>query len=514
MESVAAEATRGRTDSPYLAMFELAIIVPVLGYLGLEVPRSWDGVTPAFWFFVAAVAIVDLIPVTGWGGLQLSLSFPLLLAVGIIYQPALATAAALVGSWDPREFRRQIPLFTATWNRCQMALSILAGSALYHVISQGEWTWRRVVPAIAAAAVVAYAVNVLCVAIHTALSRRISIISVLAKMHGHAPVQFLLVYIGLGMFGAVIARFYLLEGLWSVAVLLVPLAFARRMYFRNRSLADRLSEQNTILTEQARKLEELLEMEHQRVDELSELNRMKGEFVAVVSHELRTPVTALIGYARTLQQPQFAENPLMRHEFLERMERQGDRLVRLIENLLTASRIESSQLPLSISQVLFEDLVQEVVEGLAVEPDRIRCSIPKELPALQTDRHLLGRVLSNLLENALKYSPVESPCELEARVEDENLVFWVQDHGIGIQPDDLPRIFERFYQVDSSSTRTFRGAGLGLSLVQDLLSHLGGTILAESTPGKGSRFTVTLPVGGPNPPDDVEAAGRDVSAPA
>ncbi len=235
-------------------------------------------------------------------------------------------------------------------------------------------------------------------------------------------------------------------------------------------------------------------MEHHRIDELRELNRMKGEFFAVVSHELRTPVTALIGYAKTLQQPEFADDAAMRREFLERMERQGDRLVRMIENLLTASRIESRQLPLSIGRVLFEDLVREVIESLATPEERIQVSVPTDLPVLQTDRQLLSRVLANLLDNALKYSPDGPPCELGAKAAGDHIVFWVRDHGIGIPPEELPRIFDRFYQVDSSSTRTFHGAGLGLSLVKDLLAHLGGSIEVESSPGSGSRFTVTLPI--------------------
>jgi signal transduction histidine kinase len=190
----------------------------------------------------------------------------------------------------------------------------------------------------------------------------------------------------------------------------------------------------------------------------------------------------------------------MREEFLERMERQSDRLVRLVENLLTASNLENNQLPVSIGRVLFEDLVREVIEGLANEASRVQVNVPDDLPVLTTDRQVLSRVLQNLVDNALKYSPHGSPCELEARAEGEHIVFWVRDYGIGISPEELPRIFDRFYQVDSSSTRTFRGAGLGLSLVQDLLEHLGGSIEVESTPGEGSRFTVTLPVRHPQIP--------------
>ncbi len=333
-----------------------------------------------------------------------------------------------------------------------------------------------------------------------AFARGLTVRQVLVRMHGSAPYEFLLSYIGLGLFGAVIAQFYLAEGFWSVVVFLGPLVFARQMYFRSRALTDRLAEQNEILADQARRLAELLEKEHHTVDELRELNRMKGEFVAVVSHELRTPVTALMGYAKTLRQPEFAEDRQMREEFLERMERQADRLVRLVENLLTASNLENNQLPVAIGRVLFEDLVNEIVEGLANEASRVHVNIPDDLPVLTTDRQLLSRVLQNLVDNALKYSPDGSPCELEARGETDHIVFWVRDYGIGIPEDELPRIFDRFYQVDSSSTRTFRGAGLGLSLVQDLLQHLGGTIRVDSEPGEGSRFTVTLPVRNPQIP--------------
>ncbi|TMK62293.1 MAG: hypothetical protein E6G52_09245, partial [Actinobacteria bacterium] len=386
-----------RVNRVWTAILTLLVVVPMLAYLVWVLPRYSDELSFSLLFFIFAVAVVDLIPVPAWGGLQLSLSFPILLGVAMIYPAPIAAFVAVVGSFDPREFRREIPFFRAVWNRCQVGLSFLAGSAVFHHMASLESPWTRVVPAILLASVVAYTVNTVCVALYTSISRRISVGSVLAKMHGTAPYEFLLSYLGLGLFGAVIARFYVSEGLWSVAVLLAPLIFARQMYFRSRLLADRLAEQNRILADQARKLEELLEKEHHRVDELRELNRMKGEFVAVVSHELRTPVTALIGYAKTLREPEFADDPVMRQEFLERMERQGDRLLRLVENLLTASRIESRQLPVSVGRVLFEDLVTEVVEGLAVESDRIKVDVPSDLPVLHTDRQLLGRVVSNLL---------------------------------------------------------------------------------------------------------------------
>ncbi len=475
------------------ASFQLAVVLPSIVLLALSLPGQHAAVDETVLFFIATVALVDLIPVPAWGGLQLSLSFPLLLGVAIVFPPPVAMLIAFVGSVDPREFRREVSLLKALYNRSQMAVAVLAGSALFHAVASQDSVWYRLLIGILLAAMAAYAINAGLVAGSEALQRGSTVWQILVRMHGPAPYEFLLSYIGLGLFGAVIAQFYLAEGFWSVVVFLGPLIFARQMYFRSRALADRLAEQNETLAFQARRLEALLEKEHHTVDELRELNRMKGEFVAVVSHELRTPVTALIGYAKTLRQSTFADDKAMRDEFLERMERQGDRLLGLVENLLTASNLENERLQVSTGTVVFEDLVREVVEGVGDDARRIHVDIPADLPVLTTDRQLLSRVLQNLVDNAMKYSPDGSPCELRARCEDDRLVFSVQDHGIGIPEGELPRIFDRFYQVDSSSTRTFRGAGLGLSLVRELVQHLGGAVAVESVVGRGSTFTVTLP---------------------
>jgi signal transduction histidine kinase len=476
--------------------FMLAIVVPVIVGLAVVLPSYRDELLdPAVLFFIVAVAIVDLIPVPVWGGIQLSLSFPILIGVTILFAPPVAAFITLAGSMDPREIKREVSFLKALYNRSQMAVSILAGGLVFTATADASSRWYVLIPSVLLASFTAYAVNVTIVASLQVLSKGIGFRRVVASMHGSRPLEFLVSYIiGLGLFGVVIARFYLDEGAWSVLVFLAPLIFARQMYFRSRALADQLAEQNKLLADQAQRLEQLLRVEHETVDELRELNRMKEEFVAIVSHELRTPVTALIGYAKTLQQDEFAGDTALRAEFLDRMERQGDRLLRLVENLLTVSRLESRRLPIAIARVSFSDVCRDVVEGLSAEADRIAVHLPADLPVLHTDRQLLARVVQNLIDNALKYSPDGTACELGARAEGDAIVFWVRDDGIGIPADQLARIFERFYQVDSSSTRTFRGAGLGLSLVADLLDHLGGAIDVFSTPGQGSTFTVTMPV--------------------
>src|SRR5205823_3063655 len=154
----------------------------------------------------------------------------------------------------------------------------------------------------------------------------------IARQRVGGPIEFMVSYVGLSLLGLVIARLYVHDGLWSVAVFIAPLVFGRQMYFRSRALSDRLTEQNTLLAEQAKLLRTSLDREQHALAEMRELNRMKSEFVAVASHELRTPLTTVIGYAKTLRQPQFANDPEIRDEFLKTMERQGDRLLRLVEN--------------------------------------------------------------------------------------------------------------------------------------------------------------------------------------
>jgi signal transduction histidine kinase len=364
---------------------------------------------------------------------------------------------------------------------------------LFHLTGSATTTWVILLPCTLVAALAGYAVNTAIVATAARLSSGLTYRQILTRMHGHAPAQFLLEHFGLGLSAAVIVQFYL-EQKWAVGVFLAALAFARHMYFQSRALTDRLAEQNETLADQATRLEQLLAQEQESVAELRELNKMKSDFVAVVSHELRTPLTAIIGFVKTLRRPEFTDDVATRAEFLQAMERQGDRLLRLVENLLTVSRLENSTLSPAVGRVSFADLCREIVEGLGASADRIQMAVPDGIPVLFTDRDLLGRVISNLLDNALKYSPDQTPCVLGARVEGKTLSFWVKDRGIGIPAQEQGRVFDRFYQVDSSTTRAFRGTGLGLSLVKDLLEQMGGTVGVESEQGVGSTFTVTLPL--------------------
>jgi signal transduction histidine kinase len=274
-------------------------------------------------------------------------------------------------------------------------------------------------------------------------------------------------------------------GLLILYAALMPIARRASRELRGR---------NQQLREQTDQLSVLLAREQVTVEELRELNRMKEDFVAAVSHELRTPLTSVLGYVRTLRRPEFGEDPATREEFLQAAEGQGNRLFRLIRNLLSSARLErgalhSGAVPLDVAL-----LAQDARASFPLESGRIDLAIAPDLPPIVTDPDRMNEILTNLLDNALKYSPDGGRVELGARAQGEIVQLWVRDDGIGIDDAEVEHIFERFYQVDQTATRRFGGVGLGLYLVKELVHDLGGTVDVRSAPGRGSTFTVSMPI--------------------
>jgi signal transduction histidine kinase len=229
-----------------------------------------------------------------------------------------------------------------------------------------------------------------------------------------------------------------------------------------------------------------------QVEKLEELNRLKDEFVANVSHELRTPLTAIIGNVMTVAGLGDMLGADERRELLIAAERQAKRLAELLENLLAESRLIGDEPAVVPVRVEIGPFLEEVGDTLRFRaPDRqieIKASGRMEIV---TDRTLLYRILFNLGDNALKYS--DGPVRLVAKREEGGVRIDVVDHGVGIAPDDVPRIFEQFQQLDGSISRRVGGVGLGLHLCARGTVALGGRIEVESTQGKGSTFSVWLP---------------------
>lgn len=273
-----------------------------------------------------------------------------------------------------------------------------------------------------------------------------------------------------------------------------------------RRTSSALREQNRQLTEQAEQLNVLLAREHESVAELQDLNQKKDDFVAATSHELRTPLTSILGYVKTLKRPELAGDEATRAEFLDAVEHQTQRLVRLITNLLAAAHVEEGANEIALAPFDFSALVHEILPRFTTGSHRVRLSIPPSLPSVVSDRGKIEDVLTNLIDNALKFSPAASPVEIGADTEGTLLVFWVKDRGVGIDPSQNETIFDRFHQLDQSSTRHFGGVGLGLHLARELTRKLGGRIDVQSEPGHGATFTVRVPLGPTGAPPAVAAA--------
>jgi two-component system phosphate regulon sensor histidine kinase PhoR len=237
----------------------------------------------------------------------------------------------------------------------------------------------------------------------------------------------------------------------------------------------------------------------QDVSELRWVEAARRDFVANVSHELRTPVAALKALVETLEAGVLEEDPQEGRDFLRRMHVEVDGLAHLISELLELARVEAGRLELDLAPCAPDELLRAAVDRLRPYARRLDLSIEVAEPAAETlvnvDARRIGQVLANLLSNAVKFTPPGGRIEVGSRAAGESVEFWVSDTGIGIHPEHLVRVFERFYKIDSS--RTGSGTGLGLALAKHLVRAHGGTIWAESEgEGRGATFRFTLPAVG------------------
>ncbi len=235
------------------------------------------------------------------------------------------------------------------------------------------------------------------------------------------------------------------------------------------------------------------------ITEIRRLERMKTEFVSAVSHELRTPLTSIKGFIATLLEDREGYfDAETRYEFYQIIDQETDRLRRLIEDLLNLSRIERGvALQPHWQRVDLEKVIDRVltIQRSYTDKHQLIADIPEPLPPIVADEDKIDSVLTNLVNNAIKYSPNGGEIRVRAVREDNTILISVQDQGIGIPKDKLTKIFEKFERIDTKETRAAGGTGLGLYLVKHLVELHEGQIWAESEgPGKGSTFYVRLPI--------------------
>jgi PAS domain S-box-containing protein len=223
---------------------------------------------------------------------------------------------------------------------------------------------------------------------------------------------------------------------------------------------------------------------------------MQNIFISTVSHELKTPVAIIKGYAGTLNRTDADWNPDVIHEGLAVIEDEADRLTGLIENLLTASRIQAQQkIQLNLAPVHLPDLAARAVERFSPQTTNhtFTLNFPPDFPTIQGDEVRLRQTLDNLIGNAIKYSPDGGCIEVGGGMDDHTVCVYVRDQGVGLSERDQERIFDRFYRVDGALSRRTQGTGLGLYLAKAIVEAHGGTMRVESKPGQGSTFYFTLP---------------------
>ena len=252
-------------------------------------------------------------------------------------------------------------------------------------------------------------------------------------------------------------------------------------------------------------------------DRLKELDRLKSNFLATVSHELRTPLTSIIGYSEMLVEGLAGDLTKEQREFVQTIRDKGDQLLALIKGLLDLSKLESGTMSLRKNHVDVAALVKDVVSTMAPTARKkeveLAFEVEKGLPSIWADAERLRQVLLNLTENAIKFTPVSGSVRLVAKLTGMDaqssgdaggmvllgarrtgVELRVADTGIGIPETERTRVFDAFYQVDSSSTREAGGTGLGLSIVKRLVDGHDGSVRIEANQPRGSVFIVTIPV--------------------
>ena len=235
------------------------------------------------------------------------------------------------------------------------------------------------------------------------------------------------------------------------------------------------------------------EAERSTVEELRRLSALRADFVSLVSHELRTPMAAVIGSARTLQQRWRELTPDQRESFLELIAGETTRLATLIGDVLDTSRIEAGTFSYRFGDVDLAQLVRDSVATATLASDEValRSEIRDPLPRVRGDAERLHQVLTNLIDNAIKYSPAGEEVEVRAYAEDGHVRIDVRDHGPGVAREDQRLIFEKFGRVSSGNARP--GTGLGLFIARSIAEAHGGTLDVHSVPQHGATFTLAIP---------------------
>lgn len=236
------------------------------------------------------------------------------------------------------------------------------------------------------------------------------------------------------------------------------------------------------------------------LDDLKRSEAMRREFVANVSHELRTPITSIRGYAETLEDSEDIPSE-MRQEFLRVIVNESDRMTKIVQDLLTLSRFDAGNITFSFDTFSFCKSVQDIYNAMQLEAQRRNqqfiLQMQAQIPDIRGDRARVEQVLMNMVSNALKYTHDGGKIVISVGFDDLHVWCRVEDNGVGIPPEDVPHVFERFYRVDKARSRESGGTGLGLSIAHEIVLRHDGDIQLQSVLEQGTQIQIWLPLHGP-----------------
>ena len=281
---------------------------------------------------------------------------------------------------------------------------------------------------------------------------------------------------------------------WITEQILEKEEAERKILQLNRELEARVAQRTEELARAYEELRERNRALEAANEELKELDQLKSDFVSMVSHELRAPLTNINGSIELMLSDD-SMDPETQRAMLRIIAEQTARLTRLVQGILNVSRIEARKLEIHPEVVFIHPILEKVVREIAQTTERHVFELPEQpLPPVWADPDRLQEILSNLLDNAVKYSPDGGTIRIGAQVLDDRMVISVSDPGLGIPARELDKIFEKFHRVDRGDARATYGHGLGLYISKRLVEAHGGDIWVESELGRGSTFYFTLPL--------------------
>lgn len=463
------------------------------------IDRAGIAARPAeFWLFAAFAVAGELLPIRASrdGDVEeIAVSTTFVFAILLHYGTAEAMLVAAVASAVADLVDRKEP-WKVAFNVGQYAVTIAAAGAVFGALGGPRYMSLEALGPIAVSATTFFLVNDVLAGIAIALYQHVAIGRYLASDFVFQATTSMALCAMSPVVLVVASRDPFLVPLIAVPVAAVYWGATASLH--NSELVSRL--------------EAALEQE-------KELSRMKDDFVAVVSHELRTPLTSIQGYVKTLVQLDGEIDEEQRRSFLEAADRQSERLRRLIEQLLVVSRLESHAEPLTLSLISVGQVARQVADELLPRTHGHVFDLRFEqgLAFVETDESKVHQILSNLVENALKYSLPDTRVTIQGEGKDGGVLVSVKDEGRGIPDEAQDKIFDRFYQVDSSATRSVGGTGLGLYICRKMAESIGGRLWLERSDERGTMFCLWMPE---RPKDDATnedespAGSAEASAPA